>query len=105
MEGGGRDGEGARRRSWWWACGLSLSSFSNVVHPHLLLVVGGVRRLRSAFVYAHRRSWVAGVRAPRRRWPLLGCGVRAVFACRPWVWSVLRWWGLLDIVWRGVVVG
>ena len=57
MEGGGRDGEGARRRLWWWAHGLSASSFSNVVRPHSSLVVGGVRRLRGVVTIFNRVWW------------------------------------------------
>ena len=63
------------------------SSFSNVVRPrHSSMLVGGVLRLRavvavfnrarssSAFADTRRRSWVAGVGAPRHRSAFLGCG-------------------------------
>ena len=82
------------------------SSFVVVVHqrrPSSLFVVGGGRRSSlasgggrfrssvvvrslSAFADARRRSWVAGMGAPRRRWACLGCGPSfcdCLGVCRP----------------------
>ena len=72
-----------------------------------VVVVG----LFSVFSDARRRSWDLIVGGWCRSWAfvlilggdgqslLVVAGVGTVFACRPWVWPLLRWWGSFDIVW------